>query len=287
MGGKEDVVESRRAGGVSPLILRLIRGLTPPARLLHCNDQRPFAEGQRLFDGLREARPHFRLQLQPIDHHLDIVLDAAVELEVVGHPHDLAVHAGAEVAALEHLLEEILVLALLAAHHRGEDEEARLLRQGKDPGENLFARLGCDGPATVGAVALADAGEEDAEIVVDLGDGADGGARVAAGRLLLDADGRRQTAEVIDVRLLELAEELARVGRQRLHITPLSLRIERVEGQRRLARSAHAGEDDEAVARQVEVDVTEVVFARAADDDGAVIHNGGPPLLMSGVGPFL
>ena len=287
VGGEEDVVESRRAGGVSPLILRLIRGLTPPARLLHGDDQRAFAEGQRLFDGLRQARPHFRLQLQPVDDHLDVVLDAAVELEVVGQAHDLAVHAGAEEAALEHVLEQVLVLALLAAHHRGEDEEARPLRQGEDAGEDLLARLGGDGPAAVGAVALADAGVEDAEIVVDLGDGADGGARVAAGRLLLDADGRRQAAEVIDVRLLELAEELAGVGRQRLDVAPLSLGVERVEGQRAFARAADAGEDDELVARQVEVDVAEVVFAGAADDDGAVIHNGGPPLLMPGVGPFL
>ncbi len=272
-----------RDGGVSGSSFRL-----PPCLLrFDGDDERAFAEGQGLLDGLRQARPHFRLELQPVDDDLDVVLDAAVELEVVGQPHDLAIDAGADEAALEHVLEEVLVLALLAAHHGRQDEEARPLRQGQDAGEDLFARLGGDGPAAVGAVALADAGEEDAQVVVDLGDGADGRARIAAGRLLLDADGRRQAAEVIDVGLLQLAEELAGVGRQRLDVAALALGVERVEGQRDLAGAADAGEDDQLVARQVEVDVAEVVLAGAADDDGAVIHNGGPPLLKPGVGPFL
>ena len=133
--------------------------------------------------------------------------------------------------------------------------------------------LGGDRPAALRAVALADAGVEDAQVVVNLGDGADGRARVAAGRLLLDADGRRQAAEVIDVGLLQLAEELPGVAGQRLDVAALPLGVERVEGQRALARAADAGEDDELIARQFEIDVAEVVLAGAADDDGAVVHN--------------
>ncbi len=75
--------------------------------------------------------------------------------------------------------EQVLVLALLAADDRGEDQEARPLRQGEDAGEDLLARLGGDRPAALRAVALADAGVQDAQVVVDLGDGADGRARVA------------------------------------------------------------------------------------------------------------
>src|SRR5262249_11046651 len=152
------------------------------------------------------------------------------------------------------------------------------LRQGEDAADDLLAGLGGDGPAALRTVALADAGVEDAQVVVDLGDGADGRARVAAGRLLLDADGRRQAGEVIDVGLLELAEELPGVAGEGRDVAGLPLRVERVERQGRLARAAHAGEDDELVARQVEVDVAEVVLAGAADDDAAVLHN--RPLLL-------
>ena len=79
----------------------------------------------------------------------------------------------------------------------------------------------------------------------------------------------RQAAEVIDVGLGHLAEELAGVAGQRLDVAPLALGVERVEGQRALARAADAGEDDQLVAGQVEVDVAEVVLAGAADDDRA------------------
>ena len=94
-----------------------------------------------------------------------------------------------------------------------------------------------------------------------------------AGRLLLNADGRRQAGQVIDVGLLQLAEELPGVARQRFDVAALPLGIERVEGQRTFARTADAGEDDQLVARQIEVDVAQVVFAGAANDDGAVVHN--------------
>ncbi len=78
-------------------------------------------------------------------------------------------------------------------------------------------------------MALADAGVEDAQIVVDLGDGTDGRARIAAGGLLLDADGRRQTSQVIDVRLLQLTEKLPGIRRKRFDVAALPLGIERIK----------------------------------------------------------
>ena len=89
------------------------------------------------------------------------------------------------------------------------------------------------GMPAVRAVRLAEPGVEDAQVVVDLGDGADGRARALARRLLLDADGRRQAGDVLDLRLLHLAEELAGVAGQRLDVAPLALGVDRVERQRR------------------------------------------------------
>src|SRR5262249_59936163 len=110
----------------------------------------------------------------------------------------------------------------------------------------LLAGLCRGGPAALRTVALADAGEEHAEEVVDLGDGADGRPRIAAGGLLLDTDGRRQAAEVIDIRLGELAEELAGVAGQGLDVAALAPGVERVGGERGFSRAGGAGEDDEA-----------------------------------------
>ena len=119
----------------------------------------------------------------------------------------------------------------------------------------------------VRAVGIADARVEQAQVVVDLGDGADGRARVVRRRLLLDRDRRRQALDQVDVGLLHQLQELARVRRQRLDVAALALGVERVEGERALARAGQPGDHDQPVARQVEIEVLEVVRACAADAD--------------------
>ena len=118
----------------------------------------------------------------------------------------------------------------------------------------------------------ADVGEEQPQVVVDLGDRADRRTRVRPGRLLLDRDGRRQAVDQVDVRLLHLLEELAGVGGQRFDIAPLALGVDRVEGERGLARPRQAGNDDQPVTREVDVDILEVVDARAAHRNPVVRH---------------
>ena len=123
------------------------------------------------------------------------------------------------------------------------------------------------------AVGLADARPEEAHVVVDLGDGAHGGARIVGGGFLVDGDGWRQALDLVDVGLLELAQELPGVGRQGLDVAPLALGVEGVEGQARLAGAGDARDHHELVARDLKVDVLEIVFPRAANDDGGVGHN--------------
>ena len=93
------------------------------------------------------------------------------------------------------------------------------------------------------------AGVQQAQVVVDLGDGADGRARVAVGGLLVDGHRGRQALDEVDVGFVHLAEELPGVRRQRLDVAALALGEDRVERQRRLAGPGQSGEDDERVAR--------------------------------------
>ncbi len=127
----------------------------------------------------------------------------------------------------------------------------------------------------------AGAGKEEAQVVVDLGHGADGGAGVAAGALLVDGDGGGEALDVVDVGLLHLAEELAGVGGEGLDVAALALGVDGVEGERALAGAGEAGDDDELVAGDVDVDVLEVVLAGAADDDGIERHLLSSPSLES------
>ncbi len=76
----------------------------------------------------------------------------------------------------------------------------------------------------------------------------------------------RQPLDEVDVGLVHLAQELAGVRGEGLDVAPLALGVDRVEGERGLARARQAREDDEPVARQIDADVLEVVLACPADD---------------------
>src|SRR5205085_1583102 len=196
---------------------------------------------------------------------LNLVLTAVVDgrrfLDVV-RP---AVHAHAHEAGPADLVEDCLVLLLAVPLDRRQQVQLRALRQGDDLVDDLVGRLRADRQAAGRAVGLTQPGVKDAQVVVDLGDGADCRARALAGGFLLDADGRRQAVDVLDLRLLELAEELAGVGRQRLDVAALALGVDRVQGQRTLARAARATADRHLLTRQGHVDVLQVVLLGTLD----------------------
>ena len=60
-------------------------------------------------------------------------------------------------------------------------------------------------------------------------------------------------------------EQTARVGRDRLEIAALSLRVESAERKGGLAGARYTREDNERIAGDANVNVLEVVFARPAD----------------------
>jgi len=102
---------------------------------------------------------------------------------------------------------------------------------------------------------------------VDLGGGGEGRARVESAATLFDCDGGTEAFDRIDIGFFQLIKKLACVGRERLHIAALSLRVERVEGERGLAGSTGAGDDHEFAFRNIDIDVPQVVLSCAADPD--------------------
>jgi hypothetical protein len=73
---------------------------------------------------------------------------------------------------------------------------------------------------------------------------------------------------------------LSRIGRERLDVAALAFRIDRVEGERGFAGTGQAGEHHEGIARDVEIDILEVVFARPLDGDDAHVGPAGLRLLV-------
>ncbi|OQB18770.1 MAG: hypothetical protein BWY13_01396 [Euryarchaeota archaeon ADurb.Bin190] len=116
-------------------------------------------------------------------------------------------------------------------------------------------RLGLDFYAVHRAVGHPDAGEEQPEIVVYLGNRPHCAAGILGCGLLLYGYGRGESLDAVHIGLVHLAQELAGVGGKRFHIAALPLGIDGVEGQGGLARAGDAGDDYEPVTGQLYGDV--------------------------------
>ena len=127
--------------------------------------------------------------------------------------------------------------------------------------------LRADGHAALIAGRLAQPGVEQPQVIVDFGDGRHRAAGIVAARPLVDGDRRLQALDEIDVGPLELVEELPGVRREAFDILPLAFGVDRIEGQRALAGAAGAGDDQQPVARQGDIDVLQVVRPRTVDAD--------------------
>ena len=159
----------------------------------------------------------------------------------VFHAVQLAVHAHAHEALGLQFLEAVEVRSLSEFHQRGHDDDFRTFGQGEDVGDDFIGGARLDGASALWAIHLAEAGEEDAQEVVDFSDGADRGARVAARGLLFQRDGGGQSFDLVDVRLVHLREELAGVGGKGFHIPALAFRIDDVERELCLIRPIPKG----------------------------------------------
>ena len=226
-----------------------------------------FGEIERRLDRIGQAVAEIGPHDDAIHHHVDVVLVFLVERRRLGDLVELAVDLDPLETLLLQLLQFLAVLALAAARDGRHQVEPRALGHRLDAIDHLRDGLAFDRQAGGRRVGHAHAGEQQTQIVVDFRDRADRRARIARRRLLLDRDGGREALDRIDVGLLHQFEELAGIGRQALDVAALALGIDRVEGERGLARARQAGDHHQPVARQVEVDVLQIVFAGATDGD--------------------
>src|SRR5262245_46646673 len=107
------------------------------------------------------------------------------------------------------------MLALSILNRRTENHDSATGREAQNRIDDLLDRLTRNRPTALGTVGLPNSCEEQAKVVVDLGDRSDRRPGVMAGAFLIDRDGRREPFDVVDVRLLHLAEKLAGVRRKR------------------------------------------------------------------------
>ncbi len=118
----------------------------------------------------------------------------------------------------------------------------------------------------------ADARPQEPQEVVHLGSGPDSGARRHRRWALFDGHSGREPFDPVDQRLRHPLEELLGVRRERFDVAPLSLGVERVEGERTLPRAGRTGHHGQRAARDLDGDVLEVVLPCTDHTDHEAIH---------------
>src|SRR5262249_12244751 len=129
---------------------------------------------ERGLDRLAQAARLRRIRPQPVDHRFDRVPPVALELGRFLHAHDPTGDARADQTAALEVVEHLAVLALAVAHDRREhgrrlagELDQRLL-------DDRLGRLRAQRQVALGAVRRPGARVDDAQVVEDLGQRADG-----------------------------------------------------------------------------------------------------------------
>ena len=206
--------------------------------------------------------------LDAVNHHINVVFFGFFELGQVVKLIRLALHAKPHITLRLHFGKHVFKLALAVTRHRRQDHQLGVFRQRQHRVDHLAHALGLQRQIMLGAKRRAGSGIQQAQVVVNLRHRAHGGARVVAGGFLLDGNRRRQALDHVHIGLVHQLQKLPRIGGQALNIAALAFSVQRVKRQAGLARAAQAGDDHQLVARNVEVNVFEVVRACAANADG-------------------
>ena len=227
----------------------------------------PLRETQCGLQRIRQTLFNTGADRDSVHHDCNRVLFIFLQLDLLGELILVAVYHHTDIAAAAGLVKNLRMLTLTAANNRRQQLDTRALGQRKNRVDHLVHGLAADLPAALRAMRNADSGIEQSEIVVNLRHRTDCRTGVAVCRLLVDGNRRRKTADTLHIGLFHLPEELARIGRKRLHIAPLSFCVNRIKGERGLAGSADAGKYHHFAARDIHINAFEVVFTGTAHLD--------------------
>ena len=216
------------AGGRTHEILAVVHGASV-FRVV--NHERSFT----LFEGGTDTgfQAFFRFfgRRDPVYDQFDVVYLVAIQVHAERQVGQFAVHTHFEKTLLAHGFKQLAVVAFAAVHQGRENQDvvSRILfsQQLQNLVFGIFDHL----LAGHVRISFAYACVQQAEEIVDFGNRADGGARVLVRRFLLYRDNGAEAVYFVHVRPLQVAYELAGVGRKRFHIASLPLGINRVEGQ--------------------------------------------------------
>src|SRR5690606_30711259 len=177
------------------------------------------------------------------------------------------VHAQVREAPGRRPLGEVGVDALARDDEGREQADTPAAVVAQDARRDVLEGLRLDRDVAVGAVLDARLDVERPQEVVDLGQRGDGALAAAPAGALFDRNGGRHAEDPVDVGPRRRLHELAGVGIERFEVAALAFAEHDVEREGGLAGPGHARDDSERVARDLDVDVLQVVLARMVHED--------------------
>ncbi len=190
---------------------------------------------------------------QAVYDGLDCVFNKTLQFWRLIEISHLSVDAGTDVTLRAQSLQHVRVLAFTAMHDGGQQHQARALGIAHHMVHHLTDRLGLQASFMIGASGLTDPRVEQAQVVINLGDGADRRSRIMGDGFLLDGYRWREALYRIDVGFLHQRQELARIGRERFNIAALAFGVKRVESQGGFAGAREPSNDYKPIAGQIDV----------------------------------
>ena len=159
------------------------------------------------------------------------------------------------------------MLSLPASDYRSKQLHPRPFGERHQRIDHLVHALPFDLPPAGGTVNDAAPCIQEPEIIVNLRDRSDCRARVVVRGLLVDRDRGGKPLDALHLRLFHLSQELPGIAGQRLHIAPLPFRVDRVKGKRTLAGTGQSRHHDKFIARDIQVDILQIMLRCPADPD--------------------
>ena len=131
------------------------------------------------FHGIGEPLAEAGLDDKPVDDDIDIVFDIPFEVDLFVNGTHFAIDPYADIAHAFNFIEDFLISTFSLAHEGSHQLHFGSFRECEDPVYDALGRLRFDGFAADMAVGFAKTRKQQAEVVIDFRNGADGGTGVS------------------------------------------------------------------------------------------------------------
>ena len=127
--------------------------------------------------------------------------------------------------------------------------------------------------ATDGRKSSTGAGIQQFHVIVNLRNGAHCGARIRRNHFLFNGNGWRYSFYIVHIRFIQFTQKLSGIRAQTFYITALTLRIQSIESQRRLARARKSCNHRKFPMLDFDINILQVVNPSAVYMNNLIGHN--------------